>query len=216
MFFRYVVLVVLFLIPMLAQQDGIGDQRQKQKEKYLLSAQLEGLKAEQDRKQRLLDRNGFFLGGGIGSGQISQNQDTAYSILFALKGGYQKGFEGMPMGVRVYGEFDFLGIPVKPLNFYNTASVNLDITADFLLDKSFSYGIGFFAGVGFGGVYGYTDKRALGEWSTFLNFGVSAIMNIRHRIELSMRLPSTQKLILGQSQEVSISNLFLVNYLYQF
>lgn len=221
MFFKHIVCIILsflFALVLHAQEENnaLDMDANKRKERYFLAAQLEEIKSEQKKTKKILDKNGFFVGVGIGSGEFSQNLDIHYPLMFALKGGYQKSFGNTPVGVRVYGEFDLIGIPVKPLNFYHTASINLDATMDFLLDKNFSYGVGFFAGIGLGGVYGYIDRQALGLWSSFFNFGISAIMNIRHRIEFGIRLPSASKLKARNFEDINASKMFFASYLYKF
>ncbi len=218
MFFKRILGFLFVLTFLYAQEESnvLNIDSQKRKERYFLAAQLEEIKSQQKKEKKILSKNGFFIGGGVGSGEFSQSIDTHYPLMFAFKGGYQKSFASTPMGVRVYGEFDLIGIPVKPLNFYHTASINLDATIDFLLDKNYSYGVGFFAGIGLGGVFGYMDRENLGLWSSFFNFGISAIMNIRHRIEFGMRLPSASRLKMKSFEDINISKMLFVSYLYKF
>ncbi len=194
-----------------AQADLKQQDFQKQKQIYFLKSQLHQLEQEEVLKKANQSLSGFFAGGGVGAGTFGWQNSFEHPLMWALKAGYHQIFSTSSMGVRSYVEYDWISYPVKPLNFYHTGSLNLDLTADFLLDKPHRYGIGFFAGLGLGGIYYHASSGAFGRWSGFFNLGCSAVLNIRHRVEFSLRLPLDKALNVPRAK-----NLFFVNYLYKF
>ena len=168
-------------------------QSQKKKEAYLLRGQLQEIKMQKDLQKQQMSKNGFFLGAGVGSGTLKEYNSSFHPLFVALKTGYQKAFFGDITGVRSYIEYDFintLGLQAN-LHFYHTLSANLDFFSEIMLDKTHSYGIGFFGGIGFGGVY-YHSEASKGNFSVFLNLGLSVIMKVAHRIDFTYRFPTAK------------------------
>ena len=88
MFFKHIVCIILsflFALVLHAQEEdnALDIDANKRKERYFLAAQLEEIKSEQKKTKKILDKNGFFISGGIGSGEFSQNLDIHYPLMLS-------------------------------------------------------------------------------------------------------------------------------------
>lgn len=140
------------------------------------------------------------------------------------------------IGIRGYFAFDFTSDTLSPFakqrenhkgNFI-MLSLGLDILIDFFIDKSYKNTLGFFMGIGAGGLL-YVDgekplikaRQAEGPPSILLTGnvmvqgGLSAVILYKHRIELGTRFLPTQSFDLNADGILADYN-FYVGYSYKF
>lgn len=194
-----------------------SDVAEKQKEIYFLKGQLWNIEEQKKNQENLKLKNGFFVGVTIGNSAFEIKNitlDRYYPFLIGTRGGYQKFFENTQAGFRVYLDY-LVGVGFIENNkyIYQNATVNFDVMADVMFDRNKKYGIGFFGGYGMGilsaHIYNTKDYFDLG---LFINFGVSIILNIKHRIDLYFKIPPIKNF----GNTLNTDNLYLITYHYIF
>ncbi|PAF49094.1 hypothetical protein BKH41_03115 [Helicobacter sp. 12S02232-10] len=212
MFFKRLILCLLFALSFSfgLETDKPADQK---RQVYMLKGQL----YEQEQKLRLeemaKEKNGFFVG--LILGNITLNATPAgyvdsHPFLYGARVGYQQYLKDYIGGLRFYGEY--LRGDMESMA-YQLASFNLDLIADVPLDDDKKYALGVFGGVGMGWM-DYADqavKPPLSQFGVVINLGIALTLNIRHRIELGLKIPPIK------TKETSLyrfatTNAYLISY----
>ncbi|PAF43194.1 outer membrane beta-barrel protein [Helicobacter sp. 11S02596-1] len=212
MFFKRLILAFLFAmsVNLSLQADDIAEQK---RQIYMLKGQLYEQKQKLALEAMAKQKNGFFVGvlvGNITLHTTPAGYMDSHPLLYGAKAGYQKYLKDYIGGLRFYGEYlrgDMEGMA------YQLASFNLDLIADVPLDSDKKYALGLFGGVGMGWV-GYSDKSsqpALSQFGVVINLGVALTLEVRHRIELGLKIPPI-KLKEASSRELSTTNVYLISY----
>ncbi|WP_121022625.1 outer membrane beta-barrel protein [Helicobacter vulpis] len=139
-------------------------------------------------------------------------------LLYGLKVGYQKYIKSDVGGLRVYGEY--MGgvnrsvLQPQQSSTYQIASLNLDLVMDKSIDTHKKYAIGVFGGLGVGWS-AYKDYpsavRNPNGFGLVINLGVAMTLNIRHRIELAMKVPPL-KVSHAFAYNFASDNLYYISY----
>ncbi|PAF51584.1 outer membrane beta-barrel protein [Helicobacter sp. 13S00477-4] len=213
MFFRYVLGFLLVGIIGLYADESQNQKRQV----YMLKGQL----YEQEQKVKLAEiseqKNGFFIGAILGNINLKSTPagyQNLHPLLYGFRGGYQKYLRNYIAGLRFYAEY--LRGDMKNAD-YQLGSVNLDLLADIPLNEDKAYSLGAFAGVGMAWT-AFNQKsvgRFLNQLGTTINLGIALSLNLKHRIELSMKIPPV-KLQEEDLREFSSTNLYLISYNFLF
>lgn len=159
---------------------------------------------------------GLSFGGGIRSGVISYLDEY--------------------IGIRGYFAFDFTNDSLSPFTrqreeqngTFIMLSLGMDILIDFFIDKNYRHTLGFFMGIGAGGLMYFDGQKGLfvnGSYKNAPNVlltgnvmvqgGLSAVINYKNRIELGVRFLPTQSFLLNEDGITADYN-FYVGYSYKF
>lgn len=160
--------------------------------------------------------NGLSFGGGIRGGVVSYLDDY--------------------IGIRGYFALDFTSDSLSPFerqrenqkgNFL-MLSLGMDILIDFFIDKNYKNTIGFFMGIGAGGLMYFDLEKPMIQSGNITNApvviltgnimvqgGISSIISYKHRIELGARFLPTQSFLLSSDGILADYN-FYVGYSYKF
>lgn len=215
MYFR---VVIFFIFSLFAWCNEVeNDISEKQKEIYFLKGQLWNIEEQKKNQENLKLKNGFFVGATIGNSAFEIKNifsNVYHPFLFGIRGGYQKFFENTQAGFRAY--LDYLigaGFVESDKYIYQNATVNFDVMADVMFDKNKKYGIGFFGGYGMGILSTQLEyTKSFLDLGLFVNFGISVILDIRHRIDLHLKVPPIKNF----GNTLSTKNLYLITYHYNF
>lgn len=208
MFFRFIGLFLPLLIAFATEN--------KQKEIYFLNGQIQEIKTLQDLSEKAQQKSGFFVGGSVGNSVFSLRhnpQIKLYPVLLGMLGGYQKFSHNA--GFRTYLEyFASADVSNDMQYFYHNLAFNIDFLRDIMLEQK--YGIDFFGGLGFGH-HLFVGKHKLEkiqdmDFEMFANLGVGAILDIKHRIELHLKIPLTR----GFNANLNYAYTYFVSYYYNF
>nr|WP_233707344.1 outer membrane beta-barrel protein [Helicobacter cetorum] len=193
------------------QSNLLKEIQQKKRRLYMLRGEL------YKQEQALLGQNmaqrksGFFVGVLLGEIGIKAHpyystqklgRIQAYPLLYGLRGGYQKYFSNGISGLRFYGEYlggGMQGFKNNSLASYQIASLNLDLMMDKSIDKQKKFALGIFGGIGVGwnGIYqkmkDVKDYSQPNGFNLVLNLGVTMTLNLKHRFELALKMPSLKE-----------------------
>ncbi|PAF47530.1 hypothetical protein BKH46_03635 [Helicobacter sp. 12S02634-8] len=212
MFFKHTLQgILLFILAAMAlRADELASQK---REVYMLKGQL----YEQEQALKLADiakkKNGIFMGVILGS----MTFNTAYyaqvhPLVYGLRVGYQKYLKDYIGGLRFYGEY--LRADTTKMT-YQLGSANLDVIADVPLDNNNRYALGGYAGVGMGWVgYGMNTfglKPDVSHLGIVFNLGLALTLNIKHRIELGIKIPPLVSQAKGL-YSFATTNAYMVSY----
>ncbi|GAA7084275.1 membrane protein [Helicobacter pylori] len=204
----------------------------KKRQLYMLKGELHE-KNESILFQRMAkNKSGFFIGVILGDIGINAhpyekfellNNIQASPLLYGLRSGYQKYFANGISALRFYGEYlggAMKGFKSDSLASYQTASLNIDLLMDKLIDKEKRFALGIFGGVGVGwnGMYqnlkeikGYSQPNAFG---LVLNLGVSMTLNLKHRFELALKMPPLKETSQTFLYYFKSTNIYYISYNY--
>lgn len=191
-------------------------------------------------KQAQVKRNGVYVMLSINAIPLTRmisTQDSVQGLSFGagIRSGVVSYLDDY-IGIRGYFAFDFTSDTLSPFskqrenhkgNFL-MISLGLDILIDFFIDKSYKNTLGFFMGIGAGGLlYMDTEKpmitgsgvngppSLLLTGNVMVQGGLSAVVLYKHRIELGTRFLPTQSFDLSADGIVADYN-FYVGYSYKF
>ncbi|WP_104697121.1 MULTISPECIES: hypothetical protein [unclassified Helicobacter] len=217
MFFKSIVILMLAVFVLADEVDDTV--YEKQKEIYLLKGQLKAIESEKYAEETLKSKEGFFIGAILGNSffrNSSYTTNEGYPIIVGIKGGYQKFLNQTQAGFRAYLDYlvGFNFIDSKYI--YQNVTANFDAIGDVMFGRDKRYGISFFGGYGMGLVnVGFLDKARSSNYSDlgiFINLGVGVVLNLKHRIELHLKIPPVKSF----GGNLVISNLYLIAYQYVF
>ncbi|AYQ45355.1 hypothetical protein C1I82_05230 [Helicobacter pylori] len=204
----------------------------KKRQLYMLKGELHEKNESILFQQMAKNKSGFFIGvilGDIGINAHSYesfeplNNIQASPLLYGLRSGYQKYFANGISALRFYGEYlggAMKGFKSDSLASYQTASLNIDLLMDKPIDKEKRFALGIFGGVGVGwnGMYqnlkeikGYSQPNAFG---LVLNLGVSMTLNLKHRFELALKMPSLKETSQTFLYYFKSTNIYYISYNY--
>nr|WP_104694962.1 outer membrane beta-barrel protein [Helicobacter salomonis]SFZ72893.1 OMP674 [Helicobacter salomonis]SFZ73026.1 OMP1022 [Helicobacter salomonis] len=200
------------------QQRDISSEREFQI--YMLRGQLyeaEQAKLVQEVAKR---KSGPFVGVLLTQTLIRINgiRSAGLPLLYGLKIGYQRYVKSDIGGLRVYGEY-MGGVNKSVLkpeqsSAYQIASFNVDLVMDKSIDTRKKYAIGVFGGLGVGWS-GYKDYPSAvhnpNGFGLVINLGISMTLNIRHRIELALKVPPL-KVSHAFAYSFASDNLYYISY----
>lgn len=220
MYFRVLVCSVMMGICFVfANEDAM---HQKQKEYYMLQGQLQELKNQELGFSHQKNKTGFFVGGGIGNIIFHNDKGMEYPILLGIRGGYQQFFGKSTAGIRAYIDINTAVYTrqetlKKQTFWFMLPSLMFDVIGDIMLDKQKKYGMSFFAGMGVGnlmhGIVAQDNGKMFNTWCVLFNVGVGVILDIRHRIEFQLKMP-TLKMDIGN--DFRFGSAYMVTYQYNF
>lgn len=204
MFFRY-----LFLIFLLSGIGGLWADisSRNAREAYMLKGQLKEQEQEKEFVVVAKQKSGLFVGGFLGNITLKKTPSQVlnlYPLIYGARVGYQKYLNNYIAGLRFYGEYAMAG---TEKGLYQLGSVNLDLMVDVALSEDKRYALGIFGGVGMGWA-GFNNLNALGMVT---NLGIALTLDMRHRIELELKIPPT-----SLNGGVLTSNLYFVSYSFLF
>ncbi|WP_233707474.1 cation:proton antiporter domain-containing protein [Helicobacter bizzozeronii] len=176
-----------------------------------LPKSLETLLKEEDsytrlvnKHRRLKQKNGGYFGVGLGMINIKKDYKNtkleSFPIVLSLKGGLQTFFEHY-VGIRVFFALDlatskanWLFKATPSTSFFGMASAGFEIPMEFSLTRSFKHFLGFYGGVGGGGVgssWGFSLVVSMG-------FSLSSTAIVLKFFEESKQLNTTTgKIVVG-------------------
>ncbi|PAF43353.1 outer membrane beta-barrel protein [Helicobacter sp. 11S03491-1] len=181
-------------------------------------------------KQELIrKKSGKYIGIGIGGVEIKkdyQNKShTDSPAIFSIKSGVQT-FFNKNIGIRGFFDLDmatgmlnYQWVNDPSRSFYAMFSLGIDMIGEFPLNRSYKHFLGFFGGLGGGGVI-YTDngnfslfKDAIYTAGLMIEGGVTLSIFIKHRIEFGIKILPTVKTLLNSGRfETSLMPYIMYNY----
>ncbi|WP_170118047.1 outer membrane beta-barrel protein [Helicobacter mustelae] len=198
---------------------------QKQKELYFLKGQLQQIEEEDLQSVNQKGKSGLFLGVGVGNMLFNYNAKLDYPVLLNFRIGYQQFFPRTSAGLRFYADMAnvFYG-KQKQTIWAALTTLNIDVVGDIMLDKKKRYGISFSGGIGAGSLmgkrtsrdaalFGFNNNKLEKQWALTFNLGVGVVLNLKHRIELQMKIPPSS---LEINSFLKFRSVYMVNYQYTF